>query len=47
MTIDRMYSGRLMPSRPMVYVAWIGLIHVVADEELQLAGLVVVERGPA
>ena len=29
MTIDRMYSGRLIPSRPIVYVALIGLIHVV------------------
>ncbi|CAB4998257.1 unannotated protein [freshwater metagenome] len=29
MTIDRMYSGRLMPSRPIVYVALIGEIHLL------------------
>ena len=37
MTIDRMYSGRLMPSRPIVYVALIGVIQLLVREELQLA----------
>ena len=29
MIIDRMYSGRLMPSRPTVYVALMGLIQLL------------------
>ena len=45
MTIDSRYSGRLMPSRPIGVGRLDRADPVVGGEELQLAGLAVVELG--